>query len=132
LGLLAGLFCGVVYALLKNILDRRLRSAEQVEREFSVPVIGTIPVERAFQTVERIGSIATPETTDSGRGHSPIGESMRELRTNLQFANVDKPPRIIVVSSPLPGDGKSTVTANLALAMAASGERVIIVDADLR
>lgn len=132
IGLIVGLLIGIVYALLKSILDRRLRTAEQVEREFEVPVIGAVPIDRAFQTVERLGKASASDATDVTRNQSALGESMRELRTNLQFMNVDAPPRVLVVSSPLPGDGKSTITANLALAMAASGERVIVIDADLR
>lgn len=131
-GLLAGLFVGIIYALLKSILDRRLRTAEQVEREFDVPVIGAVPVDRAFETVERLGETSAAEAMNVSRSQSALGEAMRELRTNLQYMNVDAPPRVMVVSSPLPGDGKSTITANLALAIAASGERVIVVDADLR
>ncbi len=61
-----------------------------------------------------------------------VAESLRELRTNLQFIDVDNPPRVIVISSPLPGDGKSTTSANLAIVLAASGQRVVLIDGDLR
>ena len=54
------------------------------------------------------------------------------MRTNLQFMDVDHPPRTIVVTSPLPSDGKSTIACNLALTLAASGKPVVLVDGDLR
>jgi capsular exopolysaccharide synthesis family protein len=61
-----------------------------------------------------------------------MGEALRELRTNLSFLDVDQPPRIIVVTSSVPGEGKSTVTANLAVTLAAAGENIVVVDGDLR
>ena len=61
-----------------------------------------------------------------------MAEALRELRTNLSFLDVDQPPRIIVVTSSVQAEGKSTVTANLAVAMAAAGENVVVVDGDLR
>ncbi|KJL24326.1 Tyrosine-protein kinase YwqD [Microbacterium azadirachtae] len=57
---------------------------------------------------------------------------MRELRTNLVYMDVDNPPRIIVVTSPLPGDGKSTISSNLAVTLASSGQPVVLIDGDLR
>ena len=61
-----------------------------------------------------------------------VAESFRGLRTNLQYMNVDDPPRAIVVTSPLPGDGKTFTAANLAITLAASGQRTVLLDADLR
>lgn len=67
---------------------------------------------------------------DSSRNHA--AESFLKIRTNLQFMDIDNPPRVIVVTSPLPGDGKSTVSANLAFSLAEAGESVILLDGDLR
>jgi capsular exopolysaccharide synthesis family protein len=64
--------------------------------------------------------------------HRQSSEALRKLRTNLRFMNVDEPPKVIVVTSPKPGDGKSTISANLAAAIAISGQRTVLVDADLR
>jgi capsular exopolysaccharide synthesis family protein len=72
-----------------------------------------------------------PEAGRDGPGFA-VAEAMRTLRTNLQFMDVDNPPRTIVVTSPLPGDGKSTIACNLALMLAAGGSRVVLVDGDLR
>lgn len=126
IGLIIGLFLGVTFAYIRGVLDRRIRTAEQVEREFGVSVIGTVPVERALSDGQRI------ESDQQADGYSFVREAMRELRTNLQFVNVDNPPKIIVVSSPLAGDGKSTTTANLAQTITSSGRRVVVVDGDLR
>lgn len=63
---------------------------------------------------------------------SPVSEAFRTLRTNLQFVRVDGPLKALAVTSAIPGEGKSTVAANLAIAMAQAGKSVILVDADLR
>ncbi|KZX21430.1 YveK family protein [Rathayibacter tanaceti] len=131
-GALAGLVIGLVYAFVRNTLDRRIRTAEMVERLFDLPVVGTLPVDKRLNETNRI--VPEADTTDyvKSDGKHALAESLRELRTNLQFMNIDSPPRIIVVTSPLPSDGKSTVTANLAVTLAASGQRTVVVDGDLR
>ena len=75
--------------------------------------------------------LADPGGNGKGAGFA-VSEALRALRTNLQFMDVDHPPRVIVVTSPLPGEGKSTISANLALTLAASGAPVVLVDGDLR
>ncbi|SMH46145.1 capsular exopolysaccharide family [Rathayibacter oskolensis] len=131
-GALVGLVLGLVYAFVRNTLDRRIRTAEMVERLFDLPVVGTLPVDKRLSETNRI--VPEADTTDyvKSDGKHALAEALRELRTNLQFMNVDSPPRIIVVTSPLPSDGKSTVTANLAVTLAASGQRTVVVDGDLR
>ena len=62
----------------------------------------------------------------------PVAEAMRELRTNIQFMDVDNPPRAVVITSALPSEGKSTTASNLAITLAASGQQVILIDGDLR
>jgi capsular exopolysaccharide synthesis family protein len=132
LGTLIGLILGLVYAVVRNVLDRRIRTAESIERQFGLSVIGSLPKDRRLDDENRI--VPEADTTDyaSQSGGHALPEALRELRTNLQFMNVDDPPRIIVVTSPLPNDGKSTVTANLAVTLAAAGQKVIVVDGDLR
>ncbi|QJU54590.1 polysaccharide biosynthesis tyrosine autokinase [Herbiconiux sp. KACC 21604] len=133
IGLLAGLVLGLVYAFIRHALDRRIRTVEAVEREFEVSVVGSIPVDKRFTDEDRL--VAMDGATDYSRDDDDdvaVAESLRELRTNLQYMNVDNPPRVIVVTSPLPGDGKSTTIANLAIALAAGGQAVVLVDADLR
>jgi len=122
LGLLVGGALGVAYALIRGAVDRRLRTPAAIEAEFDLPVLGTIPFDKQ---IEDKG--AASRSTDFA-----TLESLRELRTNLQFMDVDHPPRLIVVTSSLPGDGKSTVAIKLAEAIAESGQPVVLVDADLR
>jgi capsular exopolysaccharide synthesis family protein len=133
LGALSGLLAGVGLAVLRSQLDRRLRRAEDIERDFGVVVIGTIPVTGGLPGDAGQGS---PSKAAGGRrparDASPFGEAFLKLRTNLQFMDVDDPPRAIVVTSPLPADGKSTVAAQLARALSMSEQRVVLMDADLR
>jgi len=132
LGALIGLALGVAYALVRRHLDRRIRSAAEIERLFEVPVIGTLPVDHRLDgksTILEAGASSQLHDTAAG---GAMAEALRELRTNLSFLDVDQPPRIIVVTSSLQAEGKSTVTANLAVTMAAAGENVVVVDGDLR
>lgn len=131
-GALAGLALGVAYAMVRRHLDRRIRSATEIERLFGVPVIGTLPIDHRLDgksTILEAGAAAP--FSEAGAGGA-MGEALRELRTNLSFLDVDQPPRIIVVTSSVPGEGKSTVTANLAVTLAAAGENIVVVDGDLR
>ena len=132
LGLVFGLLLGAVYALLRSQLDRRLRSTAAVERQFGVTVVAAIPSEPDLQhPVGTKGGLAV-DPHAAGSRPSPAAEAFRKLRTNLQFMDVDNPPQIIVVTSPRQGDGKSTVAANLAAAMAVNGQPVTLIDGDLR
>ena len=109
------------------MLDQRVRHPRDIERETGVSVIGTLPESKELVNERKV-------LTFSGRrdSASPVAEATRELRTNLRFVDIDNPPRAIVVTSPIPGDGKSTIAANLAMSLAAAGENVVLIDADLR
>ncbi len=132
-GGLLGLALGAAYAILRYTLDRRIRSVEGVEQATGVAVVGTIPDEKSFTAEDRLIPFDGGNSLGSRSAHLfGIAEAMRELRTNIQFMDVDNPPRIIVVSSPLPGDGKSTTASNLAITLAANGQRTILIDGDLR
>ncbi|WP_062311218.1 polysaccharide biosynthesis tyrosine autokinase [Demequina rhizosphaerae] len=122
LGLLVGLTLGVGYALIRASLDRRLRRPEDIEREFDLPVLGGLPYDPAIAK----DGVAAAKTDFA------MTEAIRQVRTNLQFMDVDNPPRVIVVTSSLPGDGKSTTIIKLAEAVAESGRDVVLIDADLR
>ncbi|MBT2568946.1 polysaccharide biosynthesis tyrosine autokinase [Arthrobacter sp. ISL-85] len=130
LGALVGLALGVAYALIRRHLDRRIRKAADIEGLFGVPVIGTLPVDRRLDGKSTIVDAGTAAQLHDAGG--AMAEALRELRTNLSFLDVDQPPRVIVVTSSMQAEGKSTVTANLAVTMAASGENVVVVDGDLR
>lgn len=127
-GGILGLGFGVAFAMVRTASDRRIRAAEDVENKTGVAVVGTIPVAPGLDGEHRL-----VDMSPGGKGNTfAVTEAFRALRTNLQFMDVDHPPRTIVVTSPLPGDGKSTVACNLALTLAAAGRMVVLVDGDLR
>jgi capsular exopolysaccharide synthesis family protein len=133
IGLLAGILLGLGYGLVRNQLDRKLRRAEDIEREFGVTVAASVPNSPAM--VRRRGGLVPLVVLDGPRKYNdPVhsSEAILKLRTNLQFMDIDKPPRVIVVTSPLPADGKSTIAANLAAALSMSDRKVVLIDGDLR
>lgn len=123
-----GLGVGIAFALMRTVSDRRVRAADDVEARTKVSVVGTIPLTPSSKDTRLLDS---PAGSDKGSRFA-VAEALRSLRTNLQFMDVDNPPRTIVVTSPLPGDGKSTIACNLAITLAASGTTVVLVDGDLR
>ena len=127
IGLVLGLLLGVGLVLLINTLDRRVKSKEQLEEIAGKPVVGSIPF-RKGEDKEKGAEHLVPFR----EGHSPAAESFRRLRTNLQFLNVDNPPRVFVLTSSVAAEGKSETAINLALALSESGNRVLLVEADLR
>jgi capsular exopolysaccharide synthesis family protein len=127
-GALVGLGAGVAFALMRTASDQRIRGAADVEARTDLPVVGSIPV-ASVAAGTRLLDASTAGAKGSGFA---VSEALRALRTNLQFMDVDNPPRVIVVTSPLPGDGKSTIACNLALTLAEGGKTVVLVDGDLR
>ncbi|GAB7002830.1 polysaccharide biosynthesis tyrosine autokinase [Nocardioides sp. AN3] len=126
-----GALLALGYAVLRNTLDRRLRTPDDVRTRFSLPVVATIPTAQSIRT-QPGRPVALARTEDSDLAGVAAAEAFRKLRTNLLFMDVDNPPRRLVVSSPRPGDGKSTVAANVAAALASNGQPVVLIDADLR
>lgn len=126
-GGLLGVGFGISFALIRTASDRRIRVADDVEDRAGLSLIGSIPIApRGVVTRGRLFA-STPNAPSMA-----VKEAFGSLRTNLRFVDVDNPPRKIVVTSALPGDGKSTVACNLAVALAASGVPVALVDGDLR
>ena len=132
LGAVLGLGLALGYAMLRHTVDRRLRSKEEIEAQFQISVVGGVPVSQVLKKDARggHGHLAVDAAVSAANG--PASEAFRKLRTNLMYMNVDNPPRVVVVTSPMPGDGKSTVAANLAAAIDSSGENVVLIDGDLR
>ncbi len=122
-GGVAGLVLGYGVALLRRQLDSRIRHVDDVEQTANTSVIGVIP---------RVAEIAEQRRTGLGGDLGPATEAFRHLRTNLRFVDIDRRPRSIVVTSANPGEGKSSVSSNLARVLAESGQPTVIVDADLR
>lgn len=123
LGLAFGLALGVGGALVRQTLDSKVRTRDDIARVTSVPVLGTIGFDATATT--------SPLVVHSDP-RSPRAESFRSLRTNIQFVEADAQRRSFTITSALPSEGKSTTAANLAITMAESGASVVLVDADLR
>ena len=131
IGLVVGLLIGFAYAVIRHQFDRRLKSSEEVEKKFGVPVIGMIPQSSSMRQADgRELALAVTGTLSSS--NASTAEGFRKLRTNLAYMDVDNPPQVIVVTSPKQSDGKSTVAANLAAAIAIGGTAVTLIDGDLR
>ncbi|MCM3661331.1 polysaccharide biosynthesis tyrosine autokinase [Georgenia satyanarayanai] len=123
LGLALGLMLGGALALLREVLDTKVRDNSDIAAVTDVTPLATVPFE------------------DSGTSHPVFmhddsmglrAEAIRRLRTNLQFVDFQDRPSSIVVTSSVPGEGKTTASINLAASLADAGARVILVDADLR
>ena len=121
-GLLLGMAGGIGAALLIERFDTRLRGRQAVESMTDASVLGAIAAESSGE------DLVIRPTQDYSARH----EAFRQLRTHLQFANVDGGVRSVLVTSSIPGEGKSTTAANLATVLAESGMRVLLIDADLR
>jgi Mrp family chromosome partitioning ATPase/capsular polysaccharide biosynthesis protein len=125
LGGLLGFVLGLGLAFLAEALDRRVQSEGEVEQALAVPLLGRVPrPERALETENRLVMVAAPSSLHA--------EPFRKLRTSVEFVNLDRHARTIMVTSAGPREGKSTTVANLAVAFARAGRRVALVDLDLR
>ena len=119
-GLLAGLLLGMLLAVLFEQLDTRVHTPEALSQLLDWPVLAAI-----WQADPK-------EDVVNPTGHNANVEAYRILRTNIGFAVIDKPPRTLMVTSPMPRDGKTVVATNLAIFMAKAGKSTLLIDADLR
>jgi capsular exopolysaccharide synthesis family protein len=125
-GVLAGGLLGFGLAWLRDLLDHRLKSVDEIASVLQLPVLGALPYFGDKQETAQIGRLVALSP------RSIAAESVRTLRTALHFGLAGHDAKAIVVTSPSPGDGKSTVASNLAIALAQADQRVLLVDADLR
>ena len=161
LGLISGLMLGCAAALLAERLDPVFHSSEELKESVNLPILGLIPVQKDLQPLDEIAAAPKPEkvslpqlqigntklnfnrsfkpsqtsTVDSKQkwyGASPFLESFRSLNTNIKLLGSDTAIRSFVISSSIPSEGKSTVSCHLAQAAAAMGQKVLLLDADLR
>jgi len=131
LAVVLGLVLGVGLAFLLEYLDRRIKDEKTLERLSGMPVLVGVPmVGRGWR--RRSSDSRALEVVGFANNRSPLLESFRTLRSTLQYFNVDNELRTIIVTSGLPGEGKTVTTANLAISLAMSGKRVIVLEADLR
>lgn len=113
---------GIIFVL--EFLDDTLKTVEDIDQDLNLTPLGTVELSKSRDFQEKMIVLEKP--------FSPMSESYRMIRTNIQFMSVDKPGKSILVTSPGPGDGKSSVALNLGIAMANNGHRTILVDTDLR
>ena len=147
LGAAAGVLLGVASALLMEKLDNVFHSPKELKDKTNLPLLGVIPFYKQLQAehqqtpLEKVSRLLSRETLEftlnetqktTTYGGSSFLESFRSLHANIRFLGSDAPIRSLTISSALPGDGKSTVAIQLAKAAAAMGQRVLLVDADLR
>jgi capsular exopolysaccharide synthesis family protein len=134
-GLLLGSMFGVAVALLLEALDNSLKTVKEAKELFTnYTVLATLPLITGTgrKNYRKDLSRPTPRLILREQPQSALSETYRMLQANLKFLSSDRPNKAIVFTSSVPGEGKSTVTANLALALAELGNRVLVVDADLR
>ena len=120
-----GLMLAVGFVFLKEYLDDTLKTPEEIKDVLGLTTIGYI-------AQMKYDDESKEELYVARQPRSPVSEAFRTLRTNLEFAGVDEPIRTILVTSPGPGEGKTTISANLAAIIAQGGKHVVLVDADLR
>ncbi|GGK29921.1 chromosome partitioning protein [Pilimelia terevasa] len=121
---LLGLLLGASAATMRELLDTTVKTNDALAEAAGAPVLAAVPVESALRD--------TPHRLVTAMAHTPRAEALRQLRTNLQFVDVDRPVRTVVVTSAIAGEGKSSTACNLATLFAEAGKRVLLVDADLR
>ena len=121
-GGLLGLLLGAGQALLRDVLNTVVRSRRDIEQVSDQAILGAVPLDESV--VDALVLNSDP--------HGLRAEAYRSVRTNLQFLALDKGGRSIVVTSSVPGEGKTSTAINLAATLAAAGEKVLLVDADLR
>jgi polysaccharide biosynthesis transport protein len=126
IGILLGGVFGFGLSWLRDLLDHRLRSVDEVAEVLQLPVLGVLPSLGAARERGNVGRLV------ANAPRSPLAEAIRTLRTALHFGLSGQDAKTIAVTSPSPGDGKSTVASNLAIAMAQADQRVLLIDADMR
>lgn len=123
IGALLGAALGIAIALFRSAVDSKVRDIADVREVTSAPILASVPVRSESET--------RPEVTATDQD-SPYAEAIRRMRTNLRFARVEDSNNVIVVTSSVPAEGKTSTSVQLAISLAQSGQRVALVDVDLR
>lgn len=143
-GAVVGLLVAMGLAIMLDMMDTSIRNEDDVNTHLAKPVIGVIPNMRLGGRRKRARERRTELSPTEANGKvascimtlrdpkSPISEAYRSLRTNFSFATLKAPVKTLMITSAVPGEGKTTSAINLAVAMAADGLRVLLVDCDLR
>lgn len=123
MGFILGLSLGIGLAILRDLIDNTVKDRDTLEKIVGAGIVGRIPEDKELRKQASISF---------DHDNSPASEAFRKLRTNLQFLAVDNPPRVIVLTSSVPSEGKSTTAINLSLALAEAEHNVVLVDGDMR
>ncbi|MCL4752355.1 MAG: polysaccharide biosynthesis tyrosine autokinase [Myxococcales bacterium] len=140
LGLMGGLALGLMLALGRELLDRSIKTPDDVEQDLKVTFLGLLPVagaqtgygRRSRRRRDAGGSARQAELIVHAEPTSGVAEAARAIRTNIFFMSPDTPFRRLLVTSAGPSEGKTTVACSIAIALAQAGQRVLLVDCDLR
>ena len=127
LGLLMGCAAAGALALMLELMDNRVSSGDEVEEKFGVPFLGNVPLLSGIA-----GARQSPPKYLVKHPMSAYAESMRNLRASVKFANIDKPARLVTVTSSFPNEGKTSLTLSLGRMSAMTGSRTLVIDGDFR
>ncbi len=135
-GAVAGIFAGLSLAFLLEVMDTTIKSAEEIEKGLGLPLFGVIP---AFPfgrgkkgRKEKRRAMTAQYLSENMESRSPVAEAYRSLRTNIQFGMLKEGAKAFLITSPGPGEGKSTTISNLGIVLAQTHSKVLILDCDLR
>lgn len=126
LSVLAGLFLGAIIAFLREHLDNTFKTTSDLEERLKLPVLGILPSIKMPRRTKEL-----PERHVLEMPRSPFSEAVNDIRTSVIFSHVDEPPKVVLVTSAVPDEGKTTLASNLALAFRKRG-KTLLMDADLR
>jgi polysaccharide biosynthesis transport protein len=124
LSVVGGLFLGIGLAFLFEYADNRIKQPEELKAELGIPFLGMVPEFNPSQTTG-------PPLIGNGMPHE-FSEAFRSIRTNIMFSSADSGAKSIAITSTGPGEGKSVVSSNVAMSLALAGQRVLLIDADMR
>ncbi|RMF92922.1 MAG: polysaccharide biosynthesis tyrosine autokinase [Candidatus Schekmanbacteria bacterium] len=129
LGAVVGLIFGLGFAFFLEYLDETIRSLEDVEHYLNLPILGFVPNIHSY--MKKRSQRVSPELITYTHPKSTVSECYRAVRTNILFST-EVPPKVIMVTSSTPGEGKTVSAVNIAIAMAQSEKKVLLMDGDLR
>lgn len=127
-----GFGCGVGLAYLADLTDRSFQTPDDIRKQLGLNILGHIPTIRVEEVDRKPGSLLEDQLITAHKPKSTEAEAYRGLRTGLYFSTQGRGHQVIQITSPNAGDGKSTLSCNMAISIAQSGKKVILIDADMR